>query len=167
MPAFRRLPAQIGGAVLFRVCFQFLVCILGCSLTIGCFVYRYSWQGAPPTGLFLHIAPPLWEVVTSFWQLSRDGSTSRLHLAQVQKTLKHSFVIPKAVLIQEPHLVTPSMLIKQLSLLFGRKHPTTFLALVPKSQLAHLRLELWVAPLWGAAIYLHHLLIITLWIMHH
>lgn len=63
MPAFRRLPAQIGGAVLFRVCFQFLVCILGCSLTIGCFVYRYSWQGAPPTGLFLHIAPPLSEVV--------------------------------------------------------------------------------------------------------
>lgn len=58
-----------------------------------------------------------------------------------------------------------SMLIK-LYLFFGRKHLTTLLALVPKSQLAHLKLELGVAPPWGAAIYLHHLLIITLWIMH-
>lgn len=60
--------------------------------------------------LLLHVVSSS-EAVILFWSLSSCGYVylSRLHLAQVQKTLKDSFVIPKAVLVEETSLVCPSI----------------------------------------------------------
>lgn len=158
---WRRFPACTGGTFLFGFYFQFLVCVLLGSLTVTDRAGRgHSWLTYFPHGQLP------FQTESFSWPPFSCGSISRLSLPGTGSEN------PKRILRDHKACVGWGV---QLGLLFpvdwiiiafDRKHLTAFLALVPEGQWAHLQPELWVAPLWGALIHLHHLLIIILWIMH-